>query len=181
MWVTVKVQYQSFHAGTSNHRLLIDTSLPISGSVQHMAQPRLKSPCMGNKSALEPQGFGFEVTGSFIASYFAVGPAGESTAPEWQSLGWCTYESLEPQHREPGEYRLPVPATKRRACWTWWSTTVSLTCRCGWLSACPCSCKPTQALMIQCPPPPPLFDRLPVVQSPRPMYIDCHGTCHGAS
>ena len=76
VWVTVKAQYPLLRAGTSNHRLLIDTSLPISGSVQHMVQPRLTSPCTGNIIALEPQGFGFEVTGSSIAPYFAVGPAG---------------------------------------------------------------------------------------------------------
>ena len=112
VWVTVKAQYPSLRASTTSHRLLIDSSPPIPGTVQRLTLPPLTPRCLGNMSAMELQWFGFEDTVSFIASYdVAVGPAGESATPEWQSVGRRTYASLEPRQREPGEYRVLVRAT----------------------------------------------------------------------
>ena len=112
VWVTVKAQYPSLRASTSSHRLMVDSTPPIPGTVQRLTLPPLTPQCLGNMSAMELQWFGFEDATSFIALYeFAVGPAGGSTTPEWQAVGRRTYASVEPRQREPGEYQVRVRAT----------------------------------------------------------------------
>ena len=112
VWVSVKAQYPSLRASTSSSRLLIDSSPPIPGTVQRLTRPLLAPQCAANVSALEVQWSGFEDSASFVASYdFAVVPANSAVTPQWHNVGRRTYASVEPQQREPGEYRVLVRAT----------------------------------------------------------------------
>ena len=112
-WVSVRAQYPSLRAGTSSHRLLVDGSPPLPGTIQRLAVPPPLDPrCLGNVSALDLQWSGFADAVSHIASYeFAVVEDQGSEAAAWQPVGRRTYASVAARRREPGGYRVLVRAT----------------------------------------------------------------------